>query len=401
MALIYAIGAVQQSAASNKPHYVGFQTARSAAHDTLFEVWNGPTVSGIKAAVDLNGKYYSAAWTAGDLPYIVAGGVSNVKRMDTLAIGSAGKILRSDGSIPAWSTATFPLTATAGDLLHASATNVWTSLAKGTALQVLQINAGGTLPEWTSSVLAAAGTLTGATLAAGVTASSLTSVGTLVNLTVTNPITGSVSGSAGSVSGNAATATALQNARTINGVSFDGTAPIVVTAAAGTLTGATLASGVTASSLTSFGTIVNLTVTNTLTAGAVSITTGISGVSLSVNSSAASVLRSDINGTPPVVVLKNLDQTAVTLHAVRLLYNMAHTTGGDITAGEINVVKEQEWTSTASTQDAKLQVKLSKDGTSILVLEILGSTGVIKIVSLAGSGSRTVVADANGVLTAP
>ena len=46
--------------------------------------------------------------------------------------------------------------------------------------------------------------------------------------------------------GNAATASALQTARNINGVSFNGTADITVTAAANTLTGTTLASGVTA-----------------------------------------------------------------------------------------------------------------------------------------------------------
>lgn len=55
--------------------------------------------------------------------------------------------------------------------------------------------------------------------------------------------------------GNASTATALQTGRAINGVSFDGTVPITVAAAAGTLTGATLNSTVTASSLTSLGTI--------------------------------------------------------------------------------------------------------------------------------------------------
>jgi len=54
-----------------------------------------------------------------------------------------------------------------------------------------------------------------------------------------------------STTGNAATATALITPRAINGVNFDGTAAITVPAAAGTLTGATLASGVTASSLTS------------------------------------------------------------------------------------------------------------------------------------------------------
>jgi hypothetical protein len=112
---------------------------------------------------------------------------------------------------------------------------------------------------------APAGSLSGTTLASNVVSSSLTSVGTLANLTVTNPITGSVTGSSGSTTGNAATATALQTARNINGVSFNGTADITVTAAAGTLTGTTLASGVTASSLTSVGTLSSLTVSGDLT----------------------------------------------------------------------------------------------------------------------------------------
>ena len=59
----------------------------------------------------------------------------------------------------------------------------------------------------------------------------------------------------GALEGNADTATALATARAINGVDFDGTGDITVTAAAGTLTGSTLNSGVTASSLTSVGTI--------------------------------------------------------------------------------------------------------------------------------------------------
>jgi hypothetical protein len=53
----------------------------------------------------------------------------------------------------------------------------------------------------------------------------------------------------------ASTATTLATARNINGVSFNGSADITVPAAAGTLTGGTLASGVTGSSLTSVGTI--------------------------------------------------------------------------------------------------------------------------------------------------
>jgi len=59
------------------------------------------------------------------------------------------------------------------------------------------------------------------------------------------------------ISGSAAT---LTTPRTINGVAFDGSANITVTAAAGTLTGTTLNPTVTASSLTSVGTLSSLVV---------------------------------------------------------------------------------------------------------------------------------------------
>jgi hypothetical protein len=112
------------------------------------------------------------------------------------------------------------VTATGGVIGNAS-----TATALQTPRAINGVNFDGTAPI---TVTAAAGTLTGATLAAGVTASSLTSVGTLADLTVTNPITGSITGSSGSTTGNAATATALQNARTIAGVSFNGTANIAI-----------------------------------------------------------------------------------------------------------------------------------------------------------------------------
>jgi hypothetical protein len=57
----------------------------------------------------------------------------------------------------------------------------------------------------------------------------------------------------------------LTTARNINGVSFNGSADITVTAAAGTLTGTELKSTVVTSSLTSVGTLTNLSVTNTIT----------------------------------------------------------------------------------------------------------------------------------------
>ena len=66
----------------------------------------------------------------------------------------------------------------------------------------------------------------------------------------------------------AASATILATARNINGVSFDGSADITVTADAGTLTGASLKSTITGSSLTSVGTLASATVNGKVIVGA-------------------------------------------------------------------------------------------------------------------------------------
>ena len=114
------------------------------------------------------------------------------------------------------------------------------------------------------------------------------------NPTITNPtIIGTITGS---ITGNAGTATALQNARTINGVSFDGTGNIVVPAAAGTLTGSTLASGVTTSSLTSVGTLGGLTVTSPIT-GSISGNAG-TATALATAGTATTVLHGNASGAP-------------------------------------------------------------------------------------------------------
>ena len=101
--------------------------------------------------------------------------------------------------------------------------------------------------------------LTNSTITIGSTSTALGATST----TIAGLVSVSSTVFTGSLFGNASTATALQTARTINGTSFDGTADITVTAAAGTLTGATLASNVTGSSLTSVGTLAGLTATGT------------------------------------------------------------------------------------------------------------------------------------------
>ncbi len=94
--------------------------------------------------------------------------------------------------------------------------------------------------------------------------------GWFTDLQVTNAI-------AGSITGNAATATALATARAINGVNFDGTAAITVTAAAGTLTGTTLAATVVTSSLTAVG---------DLTTGSIGTGFVVKGVTMTLGSDA-------------------------------------------------------------------------------------------------------------------
>jgi len=167
-----------------------------------------------------------------------------------------------------------------------------------------------TSPTFVTPTLGAATatTVNKVTITAPATGSTLTIAdGATLTVPSNATVSGTNTGDQTNISGNAATATALQTARTINGVSFNGTADITVTAAAGTLTGSTLASGVTASSLTSLGTIASLTATsaaisggtiagmaiNTTTIGATTPSTGAfttlaaSGVTTITNTTAA------------------------------------------------------------------------------------------------------------------
>jgi hypothetical protein len=68
--------------------------------------------------------------------------------------------------------------------------------------------------------------------------------------------------------GTASTATKLATSRSINGVAFDGSGDITVTADAGTLTGTILKSTITGSSLTSVGTLTNTTINGKVIVGA-------------------------------------------------------------------------------------------------------------------------------------
>jgi hypothetical protein len=170
---------------------------------------------------------------------------------------------------------------TVGTLVNLTVTNTITGSISGNAATATTATsattatniAGGTTGNVTYQ--SGAGATSFVTNAAGVLQAATS--GATPAWTTTPTLTGTnFSGTAASLSigGNAATATSaatLTTPRTINGVSFNGSANITVTADANTLSGTTLASGVTGSSLTSVGTLTSLAVTGAITKGGLDV----------------------------------------------------------------------------------------------------------------------------------
>jgi hypothetical protein len=82
--------------------------------------------------------------------------------LTSLGLGTASQILQSSGAgvDPSWSTATYPSTVGAGDILVASAANTITALNPNTAGYVLTDNGAGVAPSWQA---ASGGTVTSVT----------------------------------------------------------------------------------------------------------------------------------------------------------------------------------------------------------------------------------------------
>lgn len=124
------------------------------------------------------------------------------------------------------------------------------------------------------------------------------------NTTFNNNLTVNGTLNFATLSGNTATATRLQTARTINGVSFDGSANITVPAAGSTLTGTSIASNILTSSLTQTGTVTSGTWSSSFGA--------VSGANLT------NLTAANLTGTIPSAVLGNsnvyIGTTAVALN---------------------------------------------------------------------------------------
>ena len=135
------------------------------------------------------------------------------------------------------------------------------------------------------------------------------------NLTgnVTGNLTGNVTGN---VTGNAGTSTKLASSVNINGVAFDGSQSITITAAATTvaasgITGATLPATLLTSSLTTVGTLGSLTVTGAINANG-GVVGGLKGSVKSTNTNNVVLDTSGTTATFTGTVTGNVITTSIT-----------------------------------------------------------------------------------------
>jgi hypothetical protein len=188
----------------------------------------------------------------------------------------------------------------------------------------------------TSTGAAAAGSLTGTTLAANVVTSSLTTVGTLASPTLTTPVINGLPTGTGVATAN--TVSTLV-ARDGSGNFSAGTITATLNGAspAGNLSGATLAAGVTASSLTSLGTLTGLTVTNSgaLTVSLQSGSTNAAILAINANGgSQQAVTRYSDAGTLKWIVGKQTDNTFIVFDNANASNALGVSTSGNVTIGE-------------------------------------------------------------------
>ena len=77
------------------------------------------------------------------------------------------------------------------------------------------------------------------------------------------------------------------------------------------------------------------------------------------------------------LILANLSSAATTNHGSNIAWDFGtNTSATPITAAAIDVIKSQQWTSTATTRDAKFKIRLATDGSLVDRFEINGSNSV-------------------------
>ncbi len=169
-------------------------------------------------------------------------------------------------------------------------------------------------------------------------------------------ITGTNTGDQINITGNAATATKLATIKNINGIPFDGSTDINISATsdAGTLTGTTLNSTVTSSSLTSVGTLANLTVNNpivgSITGNSATASTAITAGNITATSNSTLTSLPNLTSVGTIssgtISLTTNINTSGTITAGAVSYPNIHGTSGQVlsTTGSGTLT----WTSASS-----------------------------------------------------
>ena len=229
-------------------------------------------------------------------------------------------------------------------------------------------------------VTAATGDL-GPKTASGLTFNSNTDVlsGTFAG-NITGNVTGNTSGSSGSCTGNAATATALETARNIGGVSFNGTANIDLPGvnSAGNQNTSGTAAGLSATLAVGSGG----TGATSLTANGVLIGNGTSAISAVDLSTKGSILVGDGSGNPSALAVGSNDQVLTADSSTATGLKFAAVSGGGGGLAVISAVNNYDNTSYFSSYSFTgfdssydnylvLVHAISQNGTGDITLEFL------------------------------
>jgi len=394
-----------------------------------------PTIALRDAIPALRRKY-------GMLVFVQADGV--IYKLNAVTLANADWVALSFGATTNVDAGTLTGTTLNATITGSSLTSVGTLVAGAVPYSLLT----GTIPTFNQNTTGNAATATTATTAGNITATSnttltslsnLTTVGTLVAgavpyslLTGTIPTfnqnttgnaatatTATTAGTATTTTGNAGTATKLATARSINGVAFDGTGDITITASsdAGTLTGTTLNATVTGSSLTSVGTLANLTVTNPIagsitgnaatattatTAGTATTTIGNAGTATKL-ATARNINGVAFDGTGDITITSTADAGTLTGTTLKsTVTGSSLTSVGTITSGVWSgtaVAVEKGGTGATSASAARINLGL-EIGANVQAPLTAGTSYIVPNASITGATNTKLTYDAKGLVTA-